>query len=143
MFKVTRSLDDNKRRLFIFSAAIWETAYGAAYLFMPMAAIKQRGFGWMPFGINENELSWIWIIAGVIAGVISLYHKRVTRYENFAFGVLILPASVWSIIYLISFAIGNNENGLFHAFQFSWFWMVLYVSGWPNPISARLQVEGT
>lgn len=138
--RIVKTLDGNKRRLFLFLGAMWHTAYGFVFMFAPTPPTRQAGFNWLPYGVDENELSWIWIVAGVVTGFIAIYPKKRTRAENVAYGILLIPSLFWVSIYITSFILGN-PLGLFQAFQFSWFWMILYVSGWPNPVLVHLDVD--
>lgn len=133
---------DGKRGGFLFIMGIGWLAIGLSYALGPTTQSRARGFAWLPQWLDANELGWLWVATALIAIVAALTSRAHPRRENIAFGTLMIPPVLWSVIFGWATAIGEHPTGWISSVAYCLFAAIIWhCSSWPNP-SRHHDVEG-
>ena len=133
---------DGKRGGFLFIIGIGWLAIGLSYALGPTTQSRARGFAWLPQWLDANELGWLWVATALVAIVAALTSRAHPRRENLAFGALMIPPVLWSVIFGWAAIIGEHPTGWISSIAYCLFATIIWhCSSWPNP-SRHHDVEG-
>ncbi len=124
---------DGPRGDFLLAGGLVFTAIGYSYVSTTTPG-REAGFVWLPTHLDSDELGWVWVVVGLFTVTVALISARFKKLEALAFMVLVVPPTLWALIFIGAWLLGAHPNGWVSAISYSLMaWWVLIASDWPNP----------
>lgn len=133
--RIIRRLD-GPRGGFLLLMSVGYMALSLSYVAGPATASRMKGFAWLPQSIDANELGWAWVAVALLAFAGAWWGRQCRRIENWAFGGLILPPSLWAAVFVIAWVVGEHPTGWITAVSYGLYTsLAWHAASWPNPPS--------
>lgn len=140
--RVIHTLDGKRGGFLLIMGAGW-LAIGLSYTIGPATQSRSRGFAWLPWWADANELGWLWVITAFISITAALTSRKHPRRENLAFGALMIPPVMWMVIFAWATIIGEHPTGWISSIAYSIFTTIIWhCSSWPNSARRHDETEG-
>ena len=96
--------------------------------------VRNKGFSWIPFNLDERHLGYIWLISGIAVFLINSLSKYSFEREPTSFILLVLPAALYSVIFAISLFFDRNTGAIRLVEIYTYIVIIMiYIGGWPDP----------
>lgn len=96
------------RREFLGVNAVAYMIVGLSYL-LDSTPSRRAGMAWLPDYLSPQILSVLWITASIVAAVAAIVGRA--QIQGWGFFSLIFPPTLWSIIFFVSWILGQAPNG--------------------------------
>ena len=121
---------DGKRRRLLVTVGTLSIALGLAHILGPRSLALDLGFRWLPTHLDADELGWVWVVCGLLAGWAGITGG--TLAERIGFGAAMLAPTAWATIFFVSATLGNPlgiRSGIAYALIAA---LVATTAGWPD-----------
>ena len=133
---------DGFRGAFLLVLSLPWMAVGASYVFISTPT-RSAAFSFLPELMNENELGWVWILAGLFLLLCAWRGKRHPKFTTIGFLVAIAPPALWASLFFIAWVTGILPTAVVSVVMYATFAaLIFFCSGWPNPIHRTRDAPG-
>lgn len=130
--RITNKLDGFRGAFLLVLSVPW-MAVGASYVLISTPT-RSAAFSYLPELLNENELGWVWILAGLFLLFCAWRGQRHPKFTTIGFLVAIAPPALWASLFFIAFCTGILPTAIVSVVMYGTFVaLIFFCSGWPNP----------
>lgn len=129
---IAKRLDGFRGAFILILSGPW-LAVGLSYIFISTPT-RSKAFSYLPEFLNENELGWVWVIAGIVMLVCAYYGRQDPRFTSTGFRVAVVPPALWSCLFFMVWLTGVLPTAIVYVVMYGTFaCLIAFCAGWPNP----------
>ena len=122
------------KKRFLIISSIFYMSTGLTDILGTFSEVRNKGFSWIPFNLDERHLGYVWLICGIAVFLINSLSKHSFEREPTSFILLTLPAALYSVIFAISLFFDRNTGAIRLVEIYTYIVIIMiYIGGWPDP----------
>lgn len=138
---IAKHLDGFRGAFILILTAPW-IAVGLSYVLISTPT-RSMAFSYLPDFLNENELGWAWVLAGIIMLICAWRGKAEPKFTTVGFLVAVAPPALWACLFFMAWVTGVLPTAIVSVVMYGTFaCLIVFCSGWPNPHQRSRDVPG-